>query len=89
MGSIFSRTGKITAIIIDIVVNIANLFLGNILVCEATADSMFDWEKLLHSYLFWAVIVTNIIYFSIAHTMLSLKMDETKSNLCFLQKKLD
>lgn len=66
MGSIFSRIGKIVAVILDILVNTANLFLGDIVVSEAEGIK-FDWQNLLHSYVFWGMIIANVFYFSAAY----------------------
>ena len=67
MGSIFGKIGKLAVILLSAVVNVANLFLGNIVIYQTTTGLEFHWELLLHSYLFWGVIIVNIVFFSVAH----------------------
>ncbi|MBR5677480.1 MAG: hypothetical protein IKX20_05020 [Paludibacteraceae bacterium] len=50
----------------SVVVSIANLFLANIIIFEATSEIQFNWERLLHSPLFWGIIIFNIMYRSAA-----------------------
>ena len=65
MGSIHifcSRLTTILIIVVSAIVGVANLFLGNILVYEATTKLKFDWNALLHSYVFWIVVGINLLY---------------------------
>lgn len=66
MGSIFGKHGKITVLVLSGIIQIANLFLGNIVVNEASGTA-FSWMALLHNHLFWGIIILNVIYFSSAY----------------------
>lgn len=64
--NIFSKLAKIIVLIMSALGSIANLFLGNIIVYEATSGIQFNWIQLFHSPWFWAIVAFNIIYFAAA-----------------------
>lgn len=63
MHVIWSKAAVIFFTLLGAVIQIANLFVGNIIVYEATEKVKFDWEKLLHSKLFWFVVIVQLSYY--------------------------
>lgn len=60
---------KILCFIVELVCSViqtANLFLSNIAIYEATTGISFDFAALLKSFVFWIIVVIQIIYFSIS-----------------------
>lgn len=66
MGSIYRTPVRIAVAILDLILNIANLFLGNIVIYETTTKIKFDWMALLHSYVFWGIVILHILYEALA-----------------------
>lgn len=65
MAIFFRKFTQVFVGILSVIVQVANLFLGNIIVFEATEGITFNWVGLLHSKLFWGVLIFLVIYYSI------------------------
>ena len=65
MATFFGKATKILVGALSVIVQVANLFLGNIIVFEATEGVLFDWMSLLKSKLFWGVLIFNVIYYTL------------------------
>lgn len=63
MNSLFSKAAKIIVAILSVVGQVANLFLGNILVYEATEPHPFNWLRLFKNPVFWTICVFTIVYY--------------------------
>ncbi len=63
MNSLFSKAAKIIVAILSVVGQVANLFLGNILVYEATENHPFNWLRLLKNPIFWIICIITIVYY--------------------------
>ena len=63
MNSLFSKAARIIVAILSVVGQVANLFLGNILVYEATETHPFNWLRLLKNPVFWIICVFTIVYY--------------------------
>lgn len=74
----FQKRSKIFAGVLSAIVQVANLFIGNIIVYESTEKVRFDWMMLLKSWLFWLVLICTVIYYAIAQAVKqeSEKIDE-------------
>lgn len=55
--------------VISGIIQVANLFIGNIIVYETTEKIKFDWMRLLKSPLFWIVLIITVAYYIIVYTM--------------------
>ena len=66
MSVFFRKSSKIFAGVLSAVLQVANLFIGNIIVYESTEKVRFDWMLLLKNWLFWLILVITIIYYAIA-----------------------
>lgn len=69
MGSIYSTPVRIAVAILDLVFNIANLFLGNIVVYETSTKIKFDWMALFQSRVFWCLVIIHAVYEVLGHTL--------------------
>ena len=58
-----SRLFAIPFAVISSLIQIANLFVGNIVIFEASTGIAFQWGRLLQSRFFWVVIVLQVVYF--------------------------
>lgn len=75
-----SKLNIIVVSILEIILQFANLFIGNILVFEATNDgATFDFKRLLQNKLFWWFLIGYIIFWIIIHI---LKSVDEKGDLC-------
>lgn len=63
MNYFFSKISRIIAIVFAVLLEIANMFIGNII--QFSDGFSFDWNKLLHSPFFWIVIIISVVYHSI------------------------
>lgn len=65
-----SRLFAIAFGVLSGLIQIANLFVGNIVIYETTTGIEFQWGRLLQSRFFWAVILLQVLYFFFAmHTI--------------------
>lgn len=62
MKIIFGKITRIIVGVISLLIEVSNLFLGNIIIYEATEGITFDWLQLLKSPMFWVIIIVNVIY---------------------------
>ena len=53
------------------VIQTANLFLANIVIYEASTGVSFDFGALLNNYVFWIIVIIQIIYFIASYTIRS------------------
>ena len=58
-----SRLFAIAFGVLSGLIQIANLFVGNIVIYETTTGIEFQWGRLLQSRFFWAVILLQVLYF--------------------------
>lgn len=65
----FRKRSKIFAGILAAVLQIANLFIGNIIVYESTEGAKFHWMMLLKNWLFWLILIATIVYYAIAYAV--------------------
>ena len=65
MDKLFSKSTRILIAIISTLIQVANIFLGNVIVYEATENIKFDWIKLLKNPLFWVIFICTLVYFII------------------------
>ena len=65
MQFLFSKVSRIIAGIISGIIQVSNMFLGNIIIYESTEKIKFDWYALLSNRLFWIVVIVTVIYYSI------------------------
>ena len=65
MKIIFGKITKIIIAVLYFIIQIANMFLANIIVYEVTEGVKFDWILLFKSPGFWIVTVITFIYYSI------------------------
>ena len=66
MGVIFGKATKVFVAIFSPLIQVANLFIGNIIVYEATTGIRFIWINLLKNLLFWIVLGVTVAYYVIA-----------------------
>ena len=66
MNALFSRAAKSIVAILSVVGQVANLFLGNILVDEATENHPFNWLRLLKNPIFWTICIITIVYYCLS-----------------------
>ena len=64
---LFNKPAKIVFGVLTALIQVANLFLGNIIVYEVSESTKFDWMKLLKSKLFWFVFIAMAIYYLISY----------------------
>lgn len=76
----FRRIPKIFVGVISGIVQVANLFVGNIIVYETTEGIKFNWMQLLRSKLFWIVLILTVAYYAIAYAIKQ-HSDEVDSKL--------
>lgn len=62
MGWLFNAIVCILFQLLGIVINVANAFLTNIAVYEASTGLTFDWSQLLTNNVFWIVVITQFAY---------------------------
>lgn len=65
MSVLFKNATKIIVGVVSALIQVANLFLGNIIVFETTEGVKFNWIGLLRSKLFWVVLIAMVIYYLI------------------------
>lgn len=65
MAIIFKKTARIIIGIISATIQVANLFIGNIIIYETTEGVKFDWMALVKNKLFWIVSIFIMIYYLI------------------------
>lgn len=65
MQRVFSKLIAILVGVGGVFVQVANLFLGNIIVFNATNETVFDWKRLLQSKLFWGMSFAEVVYYII------------------------
>ena len=69
MHVFWSKAAVILSAIFGAIIQIANLFLGNIIIFETTENVRFDWNKLFHSKLFWGVVIVLFAYYVICYLL--------------------
>lgn len=62
MGWLFNKIIFILFEFLGLVINVANAFLTNIAVYEASTGLTFDWSKLLINKVFWIVVISQFTY---------------------------
>lgn len=62
MEILFNKATRVAVTVISVLIEVANLFLGNIIVYEVTEGVSFDWMGLLKNRLFWGVLILAVIY---------------------------
>lgn len=67
MEILFRKATRVAITIILALIEVANMFLGNIIVYEVTGGVVFDWMGLLKNRLFWGVLILAVVYHSIHH----------------------
>ena len=72
MQMIWSKIAVLFIWALGTVIQIANIFVGNIIIYETTEKISFDWEKLIHSRLFWGVVIVEV-----SHSLLSFLINRT------------
>ena len=65
MRYIFGTITKIFVAAFSIIFQVANMFLANIIVYEATEGIKFNWNLLFTNKLFWIAIACTLIYYAI------------------------
>lgn len=62
MEILFRKITRVAVTIILVLIEVANLFLANIIVSEVTGRVSFDWMGLLKNRLFWGVLILAVVY---------------------------
>ena len=75
---IFCTLAKVFVASVSLLVEIANLFLSNIVIYEATEGVRFDAFLLLKNPLFWIVLIINVAYFIISHILKQVEEETDK-----------
>ena len=65
MSYIFGKITKILVAAFFIILQVANMFIANIIIYEVTEGIKFSWNLLLTNKLFWIFIVLAFIYYTI------------------------
>ena len=71
MGWIGSKLICFFMALLCFVIQTANLFLANIVIYEASTGVSFDFGALLNNYIFWIIVIIQIIYFIASYTIRS------------------
>ena len=74
----FCTLAKVFVASVSLLVEIANLFLSNIVIYEATEGVRFDAFLLLKNPLFWIVLIMNVAYFIISHIIKQVEKETDK-----------
>ena len=75
MNYLFSKISRVIEIIFAILLEIANMFVGDII--KISDGFSFDWNKLFRSPFFWIVIIISVLYHSIPFIV---KQDEKEKD---------
>lgn len=65
MRYIFGTVTKVLVAFLSFIIQVANMFLANIIVYEATEGVQFNWGLLFKNAWFWIVVILTLVYYAI------------------------